>query len=326
MRAQDLFHGPLHLSTASLPTSDRLPFWREVFGQTMVRLDIEAMKGTSFHAEGTLCALAGAAVASVTTTPVRVARTKRLIAGDMADNLFIVTADAPLHFVQGGREHLLDAGDAIFLRGAECSTIQSRQRTRFTNISVPMDSLGPMLQGCQDLSMRVVSRQDDLLGLLLGYVHLLHTSRQPRSDALDHIAAGHIRDLIAAIAKGKPDVSPIREPGGIRAARLCAIRAEIDSCLGEAGLTAESIAACHGISPRYIRKLFQDEGTTFTDFVLERRLDLARRFLLHPGQAGSTIAAISHACGFGDLSYFNRTFRRRFGMTPTDLRNGASRK
>jgi AraC-like DNA-binding protein len=24
--------------------------------------------------------------------------------------------------------------------------------------------------------------------------------------------------------------------------------------------------------------------------------------------------------GFGDLSYFNRTFRRRYGMTPTEAR------
>jgi AraC-like DNA-binding protein len=27
--------------------------------------------------------------------------------------------------------------------------------------------------------------------------------------------------------------------------------------------------------------------------------------------------------GFGDISTFNREFRRRFGMTPSDVRRGA---
>src|SRR3546814_3690801 len=77
-------------------------------------------------------------------------------------------------------------------------------------------------------------------------------------------------------------------------------------------------------SPRYVRRLFQDEGSSFSDHVLGERLDRAHRLLLHPGQASRTIAAVAYACGFGDLSYFNRTFRRRFGMTPSDLR-GANR-
>jgi len=36
--------------------------------------------------------------------------------------------------------------------------------------------------------------------------------------------------------------------------------------------------------------------------------------------AGLTIAAIAAAAGFGDLSYFHRVFRRRFGATPSDVR------
>ena len=44
------------LSTASVPVRERLPMWREVFGQAMVRLDIEPTRDVPFHAEGTLCA------------------------------------------------------------------------------------------------------------------------------------------------------------------------------------------------------------------------------------------------------------------------------
>lgn len=311
----------LFLSTATLPAGDRLPVWREVFGQTMVRLDIEPAKGAPFYAEGALCALPGAALASVTASPVRVSRTPRLIAEDLADMAFLVTADAPLHIVQRGREQMLHAGDAIFVRGNERSTIQCYNTTRFTNISVPIDDLMPMLASHDDLSMTVVNRQNDGLDLLLDYVSQLQARRKPLPDALGRIAAGHIRDLMAAALGADPDCHPqIGERGGVRAARLRAVKADIGRHLCEPGLSIATIAMRHGISPRYIRKLFQDEQTTFSDFVLLLRLERSRQLLHSPAHAISTIASIAHASGFNDLSYFNRTFRRRYGITPSDFR------
>jgi AraC-like DNA-binding protein len=38
---------------------------------------------------------------------------------------------------------------------------------------------------------------------------------------------------------------------------------------------------------------------------------------------GETISAIAFACGFGDLSYFNRVFCRHYGATPTVVREAA---
>ncbi|MDN5926991.1 MAG: AraC family transcriptional regulator [Hyphomicrobiales bacterium] len=314
----------LSLSTTTLPVRDRLPVWREVFGQTMVRLDIEPVKGTSFHAEGELRMLPGAAFAAVTTTPVKVSRTQHLIAGDMADMAFVVTADVPLHIAQNGREQVLDAGDAMILRGNERSVIQSRDRAKFINISVPIDDLTPMLANCRDLSMSVVSRQSDVLDLLLGYVRLLQARQNPLPDELGRVAAGHIRDLMAAMIGPEPDSGPPAwERGGVRAARLRAIKADIGRHFCEPGLSIDAIAMRHSVTPRYVRKLFQEEQTTFSDFVLFLRLERSQQLLRGPAQSISTIASIAHACGFNDLSYFNRTFRRRYGITPTDFRNGA---
>ena len=309
------------LSTAALPAADRLPTWREVFGQTMVRLDIEPAKGQPFRAEGTLCALPGAALSSVAVTPVCVSRTRRLIAGDGADMLFLITANAPLHVAQNGREQTLEAGDALFLRGGECSIIQWEREARLTNIAVPVDSLTPLLPGCEDLSMTVVPKRSETLRLLLGYVDLVQAWQGAATNGFGRIAADHVRDLMIATAAAMPTL-PAAERAGIRAARLGGVKADIELQLCEPGLSIQGIAASNRISPRYVRRLFQDEGTTFSDFVLGRRLEQAYRLLLSRTQPATTIGAIAYACGFCDLSYFNRTFRRRFGMTPSDLRNG----
>jgi AraC-like DNA-binding protein len=57
--------------------------------------------------------------------------------------------------------------------------------------------------------------------------------------------------------------------------------------------------------------------------VLDQRLARAYRLLGDPRCADHTVSAIAFAAGFGDLSYFNRVFRARYGATPSDVRAGA---
>lgn len=309
------------LSTASVPVRDRLPMWREVFGQAMARLDIEAVGDTPFHAEGTLCALPGAAYASVLASPVRITRTRRLIAADSAEMIYLITADAPVEVSQGGQDHVLATGDAIFLRGGDVSRIHSSGRSRFTNIAVALDDLQSVYSDADDLAMRVVPRQSDLLGLLHAYVDMLRVRGNAPLKEAAPLAAGHIRDLLGAIAAAQAAGGAAEEPG-VKAARLRAIKADIAARLCDPRLDVTGVAAQAGISSRYVRRLFQDEGSSFSAYILGQRLDRAYRLLLHPGHAPRTIATIAYACGFGDLSYFNRTFRHRFTMTPSDLRGG----
>ncbi|MFC5391339.1 helix-turn-helix domain-containing protein [Bosea vestrisii] len=60
--------------------------------------------------------------------------------------------------------------------------------------------------------------------------------------------------------------------------------------------------------------------STFCHWLLATRLEESRRALLDPRRAGEGIASIAYCAGFNDLSVFNRAFRNRFGMTPSDLR------
>jgi AraC-like DNA-binding protein len=76
---------------------------------------------------------------------------------------------------------------------------------------------------------------------------------------------------------------------------------------------------------RYVQRLFETEGVTFTDFVLDARLAQAHRMLTNDRFANLKISAVACEAGFGDPSYFNRTFRRRYGATPSEVRTQARR-
>jgi AraC-like DNA-binding protein len=101
------------------------------------------------------------------------------------------------------------------------------------------------------------------------------------------------------------------------------IKEDIANRLDQPGLSVAIIAARHRIKPRWVQRLFESEGKTFTEYVLAQRLVRAYRLLTDPRHANQKVSTIALDVGFGDLSYFNRAFRRRYGMTPSELRPAA---
>jgi len=65
---------------------------------------------------------------------------------------------------------------------------------------------------------------------------------------------------------------------------------------------------------RFIKK---STGRTFIESLNDIRLGHATRLLIN---TTFTIAEISYRCGFNNLSYFNRVFKRRNGCTPSEFR------
>ncbi|PKO90970.1 MAG: hypothetical protein CVU15_11185 [Betaproteobacteria bacterium HGW-Betaproteobacteria-1] len=136
--------------------------------------------------------------------------------------------------------------------------------------------------------------------------------------------AAHILDLVHMVFGVSVDTINDGKGRGVRAARLKAIQTDIKSHLTDPELGVAWISKRHCISERYLRALFADERTSFTDFVLEQRLIRAHDRLCDPAWRHETIAFLAFESGFGDLTWFNRAFRKRFGMTPSDTRNAFS--
>ena len=72
-----------------------------------------------------------------------------------------------------------------------------------------------------------------------------------------------------------------------------------------------------GLSERYVNELLYEAGASFTSRLNELRMRKAADLL---ARKEGRISDIAFECGFNDLSYFNRCFRRRFGLTPTAAR------
>ena len=133
--------------------------------------------------------------------------------------------------------------------------------------------------------------------------------------------AQHLIDLISLLVRPDTDRSALLEQRGYSAARVELLKSEVLKNLTRSNLTIEMIAQANGLSARQAQRLFARSGTTFTEFVLEQRLWLAHKLLIDPQNRGRKVSDAAYAAGFIDLSYFNRAFRKRFGVTPSDIRS-----
>src|SRR5206468_1676096 len=88
------------------------------------------------------------------------------------------------------------------------------------------------------------------------------------------------------------DAAEIAAGRGLRAARLRAIKADIELNL-EGDVSVAALAARHRVSPRYIRKLFEGEDMSLSQFVLGQRLARVHRMLADLRYADRTISDLA---------------------------------
>jgi AraC-like DNA-binding protein len=158
------------------------------------------------------------------------------------------------------------------------------------------------------------------LGLVDGYLQLLTSLDEPPSPELEPIISGHPLDLVAAALGPTAEAAEIIAKRGVKAARLRAAPAEIARRFSDPDFDLDHIVGTPGLSRRYIQQLLEETGRSFTERVVERRLERALAMLTDPRRLHLAILDIALAACFGDVSHFNRVFHRRFGDTPSGVR------
>jgi AraC-like DNA-binding protein len=314
-----------HFSTDETVPEDRLAVWREVIGHTVLRLDIEPLPDIPFEADVTLQAMPGLAMLSGVICGSRSGRTRALLADGIDDFGLVVNLAGPYLVSQGVRELVLADGEATVFSCAEMNAFTHRPPGEVFAMRVPRAAVAPLVPEIEDVFLRPIPPRTQALRLLTSYVDIVRDELPAASAEMRHLIATHVHDLLALAIGAKGEGAELARARGVRAARQRAIKMDILQNLARADLAIATVAAHQGVTPRYVQMLFEAEGETFSEFVLSQRLARAHHMLSDPRMTGRTVAAVAFGSGFGDLSYFNRKFRQRFGAAPSDVRAAALR-
>ena len=301
----------LRIATGDLPPTRRLPALRELFDRS-IGMDIAAEDDQPVDLQ--INAVPGLRRAvMVRPFTARAARpSARLSDGDDTVCLMIKSG-GHMALCQGRHETVPDVGDGMLLVYRHPSKLFFQQAT-YLSLRVPIQALA-MLVNVEAAAGRRIPGETAALVLLRHYVASL--PERLTDPILGGLVATHVYDLMALAIGATGEGREIARGRGVRAARREVIKADLTR---DASQSIDEIARRQGVTPRYVQILFEELGTTFGEFVTDRWLDVARSMLRSPRFARWSIAGIAFESGFRDLSHFNRRFRRRFGMTPSEFR------
>jgi AraC-like DNA-binding protein len=316
---------PRHVfSSADLPQhlSHRARFnlWRDIYASEIAAVEFGISEDSPFDAIFEAASIGSVIYAKMSGTINRVARTTQSIRHDNHDSYSLVINLGPTAIAGTYKTRELElAPGGAFLDAAEPQDFTGGANNTWVNLSLPKTLLQSAFARIDDKQGRVIDPDHETLRLMRSYLQMLDASTLPLgSAALDHVSTT-IVDLVGLVTGAKGDEAELAGMRGLRAARLQAILNQIRSNYRNPALSAPLVGLQLGLSQRYVQDLLGATGIGFSERILELRLQDARSMLSDP-RCNRRIGDIAFEVGFGDISYFNRSFKRRFGCSPTAAR------
>ena len=319
------YPGRLQFSTHALPDHERFPVFCEEIVRRAVALDIVRHDEEPFEGRIDICHAGPADIAIISTSPASYLRTPSLVR-DGSDALFAFLCVEGRMIAAQGEPRQIAPGEGILCDSSQIGGLRMETATRYWAVRTSRANIASLLPRTGQFAGAPLGDYGLALKLLTRYLEGLFFDDAPIGNSAAKVFGEHLVDLIAVALGASGEAREQAEAGGVRAARRAAILRAIQDQSHDPGFSAARLAARLGITPRYIHAVLEETGQTFAEHVLNARLRAVLKRLRDPQASHLRIIDIASEAGFTDLSHFNRSFRRRFGDTPTGVRSTKPRR
>ncbi|MDD7942605.1 helix-turn-helix domain-containing protein [Actinomycetospora lutea] len=292
---------------AELPAREQFGYWREVICEAFVPLTphrtVDTVDTEGFAATVETRPLAGLNRARIAAQAQRTDHGPREVARTAGEYFFVnLQLAGRCATTVGDRTAVVRPGEFVVVDTTEPYFFRFDRAWRMVSFRVPRGALG----GRPELGRPVAST-----GAGAAVTALMAALWTVDADAP---GAAALADSFAAAVTGA--TAPDGGRGGVTRE---AVLAYVDRHLGDRDLTVHGVCRRFAISPRTLHNLFAGADESFAAAVRRRRLERCASVLADPATT-VTVTAVAAAHGFDDPTSFSRAFRRRFGVSPREMR------
>ncbi|WP_371643280.1 helix-turn-helix domain-containing protein [Streptomyces mirabilis] len=305
------------LSTRSVPPHESLEFWHDAVLATLVGMDIST-DGRTYDATMRTDRLAELRITTVECDPGEVHRSPRFIAAGDGRQVFVaVQARGAAQVEQDGRVTELRPGDIAFFETIRPFRTRFPERFQLKIFAVPRTLLCQEEAELHDITARAWRPTGGLPALLSPFLSRLADASDSYSALVGERLAANVVDLMAATAAQCAGRETGELPG---AGRVLLLRVQnfIRWHLSDPDLTPQVVARAHGISVRYLHRLFEGEGTTVCQWIRDLRLQECCVDLATAAAGTADLGRVARRWGFNGSAHLGRVFRSSLGLSPTD--------
>jgi len=312
--------GPVRPKVRSVMGFDQ---WHDAVSAAFVPLQTATTSTATFVGELATAPLGVMLLACVSSSPVTVTRTPRMIRAADSGYLKVgVQTHGTCILTQDGREAMLTPGDIAVYDTTRPYELQFTHDYQNLVLMLPRQLLSTRPHTLTDVTARRISGHTGMGTVLSPFLTSLARESlvgdlQPSMEVCDAVI-----DLVSATCRSAAADSEDTVPHVAQQALLLRVQAFIEERLGDPCLDPATVAAAHHMSVRYLQKLFQAEGTTVTAWIRRRRLERCLRDLRDERLRAIPACAIGARVGYADPANFARAFRREFGSPPSTFRPG----
>jgi len=313
-------------STDQVATRDRIDVTRELTSQLFGGLNILPNKDPDFRA-GIWASHAGEVLVSgghVTAIRFSFGSATHSPFGQTSypaeeEGIFWIYRQGGAAVHQGAIDGMQDVGSAWFMP-TDMPGAGETEGTEVLAIRVPTRALRRVVGHNRHLTSVALAKGNPLIRLLIGYIESFRQLPADADPALQRSIGSHLTDLVGLALGATKDATEQAQQGVLRSARLDAVLRAIASHYTNPDFSVADVAAKLRLSVRYVQDILHETGIGFAERVLESRLQEAFELLNRAHITKRKVSDVAFCCGFNNLSYFHRAFRRRFGMTPAGAR------
>jgi AraC-like DNA-binding protein len=303
-------------STRTLPERHQLDAWRGWFGGVFeVRPE---SPGERFIAESRTWAPGGFILSRVHAPSIRVTRTRELLRREPVDHWVIAIGNAPTEIRCNG-----DVGkvppQAPFLMSLGDELVSARATDERLHLYLARDDFACI--AAQLDAARGTALASPLGELLAEHMLLLERTLPLLSPEEAARLGTALQAMVAACIAPTPDRMAAAAPQ-IAFQRLERMRRAVQRHLRLPALGSELLCRELGTSRSQLYRLMEREGGV-AHYVQRQRLRAAFQALSDPDNPRS-IASVAEEFCFADAATFSRSFRQKFGISPSEARAGAA--